>query len=85
MSLNKRTDRRPGILSLDKLKEGETGVIVDLGHGDISLKLLEMGFLPGEKIKVDKIAPLGDPISIKIGSYLLSIRKKEANVVLVKK
>ena len=74
-----------GTFPLGKLKEGETGVIVDLGPGDLSLKLLEMGFLPGEKIQVDKIAPLGDPISVKIGTYLLSIRKEEANVVLVRK
>lgn len=68
---------------LGRLKEGETGVIVELTQGDLSLKLMEMGFLPGEKIYVDKIAPLGDPISVKIGTYLLSLRKEEANAVLV--
>ena len=72
-------------MPLDKLKQGETGTIVELRHGDLSLKLMEMGFLPGETIRVDKIAPLGDPISIKIGGYMLSIRKAEANAVLVKK
>lgn len=65
------------------MKEGDSGVIVELERGDLSLKLMEMGFLPGEKISVDKIAPLGDPISVKIGSYLLSLRKEEANAVLV--
>ncbi len=71
------------ILPLGKMKEGDSGVIVELERGDLSLKLMEMGFLPGEKISVDKIAPLGDPISVKIGSYLLSLRKEEANAVLV--
>ncbi|MBK9731884.1 MAG: ferrous iron transport protein A [Chitinophagaceae bacterium] len=66
------------------MKEGESGVIVELERGDLSLKLMEMGFLPGEKIFVDKIAPLGDPISVKIGTYLLSLRKEEANAVLVR-
>jgi ferrous iron transport protein A len=72
-------------MPLGRLKEGETGVIVDLRKGDLSLKLMEMGFLPGEKIFVDKIAPLGDPISIKIGTYLLSLRREEANAVMVRK
>lgn len=72
------------ILPLGKMKEGEFGVIVELERGDLSLKLMEMGFLPGEKIFVDKIAPLGDPISVKIGTYLLSLRKEEANAVLVR-
>lgn len=76
---------RHGLLPLGKLKEGEDGIIVDLVEGDLSLKLMEMGFLPGEKIKVSKIAPLGDPISVKIGTYLLSIRKEEANIVLVQR
>lgn len=70
---------------LGKMKEGEAGVIIELVKGDLSLKLMEMGFLPGEKILVDKIAPLGDPISVKIGTYLLSLRKEEANAVLVRK
>lgn len=73
------------VMPLGRLKEGETGVIVDLRKGDLSLKLMEMGFLPGEKIFVDKIAPLGDPISIKIGTYLLSLRREEANAVMVRK
>lgn len=73
------------VFPLGKLKEGETGVIVELEKGDLSLKLMEMGFLPGERIFVDKIAPLGDPISVKIGTYLLSLRKEEANAVIVRK
>ncbi|MBX7107286.1 MAG: ferrous iron transport protein A [Chitinophagales bacterium] len=70
-------------MPLGKMKEGDSGVIVELERGDLSLKLMEMGFLPGEKISIDKVAPLGDPISVKIGTYLLSLRKEEANAVLV--
>lgn len=72
------------VLPLGKMKEGDWGVIENLVSGDLSLKLMEMGFLPGEKIFVDKIAPLGDPISVKIGTYLLSLRKTEANAVMVR-
>lgn len=73
------------VFTLGKLKEGDRAVIVSLASGDLSLKLMEMGFLPGEEIFVDKIAPLGDPISVKIGNYLLSLRKEEANAVMVRK
>ena len=73
------------VVPLGKLRAGETAVIVDLEKGDLALKLMEMGLLPGEKIFVDMVAPLGDPISIKIGNYLLSLRKEEANAVLVRR
>ena len=77
--------KEQSILSLGKLKEGDTAVIVRLESSDLALKLMEMGFLPGEEVFVDKIAPLGDPISVKIGTYLLSLRKEEANAVMVRK
>ena len=44
---------------------------------------MEMGLLPGELIVIVKIAPLGDPISVKIGTYMLSLRREEANAVMV--
>ena len=42
-----------------------------------------MGLLVGEMVKVEKVAPLGDPIDIKIKSYHLSLRKKEAEGIAV--
>ena len=71
------------IIPLSNLKKGDRGVIKELSRGDLSLKLLEMGFLPGETVVIDKVAPLGDPISVKIGTYLLSLRKDEADAVMV--
>ncbi len=49
----------------------------------MALKLLEMGCTPGEVVKLDRIAPLGDPIAISVAGYLLSLRKAEASTVLV--
>ncbi len=43
-----------------------------------------MGCLPGEKITIELIAPLGDPIAINIGGYLLSLRKQDAQNINVK-
>jgi ferrous iron transport protein A len=71
------------ILPLSRMKPGDHGVIKELRKGDLALKLMEMGFLPGETVLVSKIAPLGDPISVKIGTYQLSLRKEEANAVMV--
>ena len=68
---------------LSGLKRGVLGVIRELKSGELSLKLMEMGCLPGERVKVEKIAPLGDPISIRVSGYLLSLRKDEAEVILV--
>ncbi len=42
-----------------------------------------MGCLPGEKIMVEKVAPLGDPVSIAVAGYTLSLRKNEAGHILV--
>lgn len=50
---------------------------------EIILKLMEMGCLPGEVISVEKIAPLGDPISINVSGYHLSLRLDEAAKIIV--
>lgn len=50
---------------------------------DIHLKLMEMGCIPGEEVSIVKIAPLGDPISISIAGYNLSLRRTEARYIWV--
>jgi ferrous iron transport protein A len=70
-------------VALSRLKEGDRAIIKELKRGDLGLKLMEMGLLPGEMVTIEKIAPLGDPISVKIGTYLLSLRREEANAVMV--
>jgi ferrous iron transport protein A len=69
--------------TLDQLKPGESGIIKEFAHKEFALKLIEMGCLPGEKIKITKIAPLGDPIAIEVSGYELSMRKQEAANVLL--
>ena len=44
---------------------------------------MDMGLLPGEEVKVEKVAPLGDPIEVTVKSYNLSLRKKEAEGIAV--
>lgn len=68
---------------LSDLKAGEKAIIADFESSELELKLMEMGCLPGEEIVVEQIAPLGDPISVRVAGYALSLRKNEANQILV--
>lgn len=68
---------------LSELKVGKNAVIKEFENDDIFLKLMEMGCIPGESIKVDQVAPLGDPISITIAGYHLSLRLDEARMIWV--
>lgn len=72
-------------MRLSELKVGERAVIIEFESSDLELKLMEMGCLPGEEIVVEQKAPLGDPISIRIAGYSLSLRKNEANQIVVSK
>jgi ferrous iron transport protein A len=69
---------------LSELEQGESGIIHAFEKDEIYLKLMEMGCVPGEEVTVDTIAPLGDPISIRISGYHLSMRKEEAALIWVK-
>jgi ferrous iron transport protein A len=72
-------------MRLSELKQGERGIIISFQSNELELKLMEMGCLPGEDVVVEQIAPLGDPISIKVAGYYLSLRKNEANEIIVDK
>lgn len=70
-------------ISMDKMKVGESAVIVSFTDEVMSLKLLEMGCIPGEIVTLERKAPLGDPIAISVSGYLLSLRMDEAATVMV--
>lgn len=70
-------------MRLTELKLGQQAIIREFSSSEVSLKLLEMGCIPGEKILIEQIAPLGDPISINISGYSLSLRLSEAENILV--
>ena len=74
-------------LTLNDLKVKESGKIT--GYGDIDKsyrnKLLAMGLTRGTEFTISRMAPLGDPIEIKIKEYNLSLRKDEAKAILVEK
>lgn len=71
------------IARLSDLKPGQAGIIKEFINNDIFLKLMEMGCVPGERILLEQIAPLGDPISVNVAGYHLSLRLNEAEHILV--
>ncbi len=73
-----------GLHYLSELKQGQKGIIESFTDYELSLKLLEMGCIPGEVIEVIRIAPFGDPIAISISGYILSLRKDEAGTIKVR-
>jgi ferrous iron transport protein A len=70
--------------TLSNLKKGQKAMIESFTDFEVSLKLLEMGCIPGETIEVIRIAPLGDPIAVSVSGYMLSLRKDEAGAVRVR-
>lgn len=68
---------------LSELAVGQHAVIHSFEKDDIFIKLMEMGCVPGEQVKVEQVAPLGDPISISVAGYHLSLRMNEAHSIFV--
>jgi ferrous iron transport protein A len=69
--------------NLAQLEKGQSAIIDSFTDKIMALKLMEMGCTPGETVKLDQIAPMGDPIAISVSGYLLSLRKDEAATILV--
>lgn len=65
-------------MKLSQLKPGHSATIQLIEDEELSVKLYEMGCLPGEKVVVENVAPFGDPIAIQVQGYKLCIRKSEA-------
>lgn len=70
--------------SLSELKPKESGKVKRIyGEGTLHKRLLDMGIIKGAKIEVVEVAPLGDPIDVKVKGYHLSLRKEEAAQISV--
>jgi len=69
--------------SLAEIKKNEIGIISEIEEGDLSLRLMEMGCVVGEKVKLKVVAPLGDPIAIEVAGYNLSLRKSDATKIKI--
>lgn len=71
-------------MTLRDVKVGKTAKVIKLtGEGAIKRRIMDMGITKGVEIYVQKLAPLGDPIEITVRGYELSIRKADAEMIMV--
>ena len=81
---HKQEGEERAMTTLDKLKPGQKGKIVRVGSaGAVKRRIVEMGVVRGTPVEVIKVAPLGDPIEVKVKGYNLSLRKEEAAAITV--
>jgi len=74
-----------GDTSVADLKDEQRGAVVGVkGRGAIKRRLMDMGMVPGAVVEVIQVAPLGDPIEVKLKGYRLALRRDEASRVLVR-
>ena len=84
-SVRKSAEKKYIKMRLSELHKGESGIIDSFTNDDMKLKLLEMGCLPGEKVRVTRHAPLGCPLAIRVSDYTLSLRMDEAATIVIRK
>ena len=66
-------------MTLNELETGETAVITAVrGDGALRCRLLDMGLIPRTRVTLQKIAPMGDPIEIRVRGYELTLRREDA-------
>ncbi|KXL51694.1 ferrous iron transport protein A [Anaerotignum neopropionicum] len=71
-------------MTLDELPIGKEAVITQVGgEGVLRCRLLDMGLIPKTKIMVTKVAPMGDPIELRLRGYTLTIRLEDARSIQV--
>ena len=71
-------------MTLDKLPLGQEAVITAVGgEGALRCRLLDMGLIPKTRVRVEKVAPLGDPLELRVRGYSLSLRKEDARNIQV--
>ena len=70
--------------TLKEVKVGETVKVVKLsGEGAVKRRIMDMGITKGVEIYVRKVAPLGDPVEVTVRGYELSLRKADAEMVII--
>ena len=71
-------------MTLDQLRPGMTGKIISVGgEGELRLRLLDMGLIPRTEVTIIKVAPMGDPIEIRVRGYELTLRVSDARNIEV--
>ncbi|WP_200974981.1 FeoA family protein [Echinicola sp. 20G] len=67
----------------DQLEQGKMAIIQQIIPSELTLHLMEMGFLPGKRISLLQRAPLKDPLAFKLENTVIALRKAEAQLIQV--
>ena len=71
-------------MTLDKLPIGKKATIASIdGKSELRCRLLDMGFTPHTSVEVKKVAPMGDPIELRIRDYEITLRLEDAKNIQV--
>lgn len=70
-------------MTVNDLLIGQQATVKEFMDARLGHQLLEMGVIPGETVTVERIAPMGDPIAVRVSDVLLMMRRKEAATILV--
>ena len=69
-------------MTLNDLKIGDSAVITTVeGEGSLRNRLLDMGLIPHTKVTLQKVAPMGDPMEIRVRGYELTLRREDAKLI----
>ena len=71
-------------MNLSQLALGQEAIIQSIEDQDVYLKLLDLGCLPGELVRLEFIAPFGDPLAIQVAGSTLSLRKSDAQTIQIR-
>jgi ferrous iron transport protein A len=72
-----------GEKTVANMRPGDIGIIAGFTDEHLSVKLMEMGCLPGAPVRFNFTAPFGDPICISVSGYELSLRLEEADTISI--
>jgi len=80
-----KKEKEEKLMKLSQLSKGKKGIIEKIDSNlSMKQKFVSMGIIPGETIFIKKVAPLGSPIDFIVKDYHLSLRKEEADMIIVK-
>ncbi len=69
-------------MKLDKFKVGERCRVTEVGgEGELRIRLLDMGIIPGTEIEIVKYAPMGDPVQLSLRGYELTLRRSDISII----
>lgn len=69
--------------TLKQLKRYQSGIVCNVSNSVLKQKLIDMGIIPGTSVMISNVSPFGDPIEICLRGYELSLRRHEAEQIIV--